>query len=116
MSPPPPGFAGDQTEDIYDIDDYERDLTEEEDAALAHRDEEERRPYEDAAARARELPLVIDADGLWLINQRPELVRGYRGAVLTPTANTRCAPEPPTPVILSNWRTGVVEIGKRLKF
>ena len=52
--PPPPGFAGDQTEDIYDIDDYERDLTEEEDAALAQRDEEERRPYEDAAARARD--------------------------------------------------------------
>ena len=52
--PPPPGFAGDQTEDIYDIDDYERDLTAEEDAALAQRDEEERRPYEDAAARARD--------------------------------------------------------------
>ncbi|WP_394439274.1 hypothetical protein ACGGKE_00950 [Sphingobium naphthae] len=52
--PPPPGFDGEQTEDIYDIDDYERDLTPEEDAALAQRDEEERRPYEDAAARARD--------------------------------------------------------------
>eukprot|EP00971_Amphidinium_carterae_P217462 4316932-Amphidinium_carterae.3 len=36
------------------------------------------------AARATHLPLVIDADGLWLIQSRPELVRGYAEAVLTP--------------------------------
>jgi len=36
------------------------------------------------AARARSLPLVIDADGLFLITQRPELVKGYKHAVLTP--------------------------------
>lgn len=35
-------------------------------------------------ARERGLPLVVDADGLWLINQRPDLVRGYTKAVLTP--------------------------------
>eukprot|EP00040_Diaphanoeca_grandis_P026395 m.147750 g.147750 ORF g.147750 m.147750 type:complete len:593 (+) comp30558_c0_seq1:116-1894(+) len=35
-------------------------------------------------ARDRQLPLVIDADGLWLINQRPGLVKGYTNAVLTP--------------------------------
>jgi ATP-dependent NAD(P)H-hydrate dehydratase len=35
-------------------------------------------------AKKMELPLVVDADGLWLINQRPELVRGYSNAVLTP--------------------------------
>lgn len=35
-------------------------------------------------ARQKEIPTVIDADGLWLINQRPELVEGNRLAVLTP--------------------------------
>eukprot|EP00913_Durusdinium_trenchii_P025104 g23564.t1 len=37
-------------------------------------------------AKARELPLVIDADGLWLIERLPELVAGYSRAVLTPNA------------------------------
>eukprot|EP00928_Gymnodinium_smaydae_P001462 TRINITY_DN10539_c1_g3_i1.p1 TRINITY_DN10539_c1_g3~~TRINITY_DN10539_c1_g3_i1.p1 ORF type:complete len:505 (+),score=67.68 TRINITY_DN10539_c1_g3_i1:53-1516(+) len=36
------------------------------------------------AARKRSLPLVIDADGLWLIERRPDLVASYDGAVLTP--------------------------------
>lgn len=53
--PPPPGFDGDQSDDIYDIDDYERDLTAEEEEALAERDAAERRPYEEAAAHARDL-------------------------------------------------------------
>ena len=35
-------------------------------------------------ARERGLPLVIDADGLFLITQRPELIHGYERAVLTP--------------------------------
>jgi ATP-dependent NAD(P)H-hydrate dehydratase len=35
-------------------------------------------------AKSKELPIVIDADGLWLINQRPELVKGYPYAILTP--------------------------------
>jgi ATP-dependent NAD(P)H-hydrate dehydratase len=30
------------------------------------------------------LPLVIDADGLFLIQKRPELIKGYTDAVLTP--------------------------------
>lgn len=38
------------------------------------------------AARAIGLPLVIDADGLWLIEKRPDLVKGYTAAVLTPNA------------------------------
>jgi len=37
-----------------------------------------------AAARERGLPLVIDADGLWLVTQRPDLVKGYGRAILTP--------------------------------
>ena len=53
--PAPPGFKGDESEEYYDIDDYERDLTRQEEEALAIRDEAERRPYEDAAARARDL-------------------------------------------------------------
>mmetsp|Transcript_31582 Transcript_31582/g.73624 ORF Transcript_31582/g.73624 Transcript_31582/m.73624 type:complete len:477 (+) Transcript_31582:97-1527(+) len=36
------------------------------------------------AAREARLPLVIDADGLWLIQDRPDLVRGYAEVVLTP--------------------------------
>jgi ATP-dependent NAD(P)H-hydrate dehydratase len=37
-------------------------------------------------AKIREVPLVIDADGLWLINKNPSLVEGYSNAVLTPNA------------------------------
>lgn len=36
------------------------------------------------AAFARDLPLVVDADGLWLVNRDPDLVRGNRRVVLTP--------------------------------
>nr|XP_021551608.1 ATP-dependent (S)-NAD(P)H-hydrate dehydratase isoform X3 [Neomonachus schauinslandi] len=36
------------------------------------------------AAKARDIPVVIDADGLWLIAQHPALLQGYRKAVLTP--------------------------------
>jgi len=37
-------------------------------------------------ARKLEIPLVIDADGLWIVNHHPEIVRGYDKAVLTPNA------------------------------
>jgi hypothetical protein len=53
--PAPPDFDGEESDDIYDIDAYERTLTAQEEAALALRDAAERRPYEDAAARARDL-------------------------------------------------------------
>lgn len=36
--------------------------------------------------RALDLPLVIDADGLWLLLSDPGLVRGYSKAILTPNA------------------------------
>lgn len=52
--PAPPGFDGEESDDIYDIDAYERDLTAQEEAALTLRDAAQRRPYEDAAARARD--------------------------------------------------------------
>ena len=35
-------------------------------------------------ARKLNVPLVLDADALWLVQQRPELVKGYRECVLTP--------------------------------
>lgn len=38
------------------------------------------------ACRKRSLPLVIDADGLWLIERRPDLLKGYTAAVITPNA------------------------------
>ncbi|KAM5278804.1 ATP-dependent (S)-NAD(P)H-hydrate dehydratase isoform 3-T3 [Hipposideros larvatus] len=36
------------------------------------------------ASKARGVPVIIDADGLWLIAQQPGLIQGYRKAVLTP--------------------------------
>ncbi|PNI38252.1 NAXD isoform 1, partial [Pan troglodytes] len=36
------------------------------------------------ASKARDIPVVIDADGLWLVAQQPALIHGYRKAVLTP--------------------------------
>ncbi|XP_037384588.1 ATP-dependent (S)-NAD(P)H-hydrate dehydratase isoform X2 [Talpa occidentalis] len=36
------------------------------------------------ASRALGIPVVVDADGLWLVAQRPALVQGYPKAVLTP--------------------------------
>ncbi|HEX7944179.1 MAG TPA: hypothetical protein VF495_05915 [Phenylobacterium sp.] len=53
--PAPPGFNGDESDDTYDIDVYERDLTRQEQDAFATRDAAQRRPYEDAAARARDV-------------------------------------------------------------
>ncbi|XP_050417188.1 ATP-dependent (S)-NAD(P)H-hydrate dehydratase isoform X4 [Patella vulgata] len=35
-------------------------------------------------AKEKCLPIVIDADGLFLITQKPELVKGYKRAILTP--------------------------------
>ncbi|XP_075056113.1 ATP-dependent (S)-NAD(P)H-hydrate dehydratase isoform X1 [Mixophyes fleayi] len=35
-------------------------------------------------AKAKGIPLVIDADGLWLIAQQPSIIQGYQRAVLTP--------------------------------
>ena len=36
------------------------------------------------AARESNTPLVLDADALWLIQNQPDLVRGYKECVLTP--------------------------------
>lgn len=52
--PAPPDFEGNESDEIYDIDAYERDLTPQESEALAALDAAQRRPYEDAAARARD--------------------------------------------------------------
>lgn len=68
-------------------------------------------------ARAADLPLVLDADGLHLVQQEPELVRGYAKAVLTPNANefrrlcSSLAPQLPAesrppPEVLADGRTG----------
>lgn len=37
-------------------------------------------------ARQVELPIVLDGDALWLLKDMPELLRGYRKAVITPNA------------------------------
>ncbi|XP_005356438.1 ATP-dependent (S)-NAD(P)H-hydrate dehydratase-like [Microtus ochrogaster] len=36
------------------------------------------------ASKARDIPVVIDADGLWLIAQQPALIHSYQKAILTP--------------------------------
>lgn len=36
------------------------------------------------AARDRNMPIVLDADALQLVQKDPSLVKGYKGAVLTP--------------------------------
>ncbi|KAJ2754020.1 hypothetical protein GGI19_002716 [Coemansia pectinata] len=38
------------------------------------------------AVRERGLPMVLDADSLTILGDSPELIHGYRGAVLTPNA------------------------------
>ncbi|RUS74795.1 hypothetical protein EGW08_017441 [Elysia chlorotica] len=35
-------------------------------------------------AKLKKLPIVIDADGLFLVTQNPEIIKGYTNAVLTP--------------------------------
>ena len=37
--------------------------------------------------RAKEKPLVIDADGLYIVTKNLDLVRGYPHAILTPNKN-----------------------------
>lgn len=37
-----------------------------------------------SAAREKDMPVVLDADALLLVQHRPQLVRGYAAAVLTP--------------------------------
>ena len=39
------------------------------------------------AMRERELPMVIDADGLYIVTKNLELVMGYPHAILTPNKN-----------------------------
>uniref|UniRef100_H3D8T3 ATP-dependent (S)-NAD(P)H-hydrate dehydratase n=2 Tax=Tetraodon nigroviridis TaxID=99883 RepID=H3D8T3_TETNG len=34
--------------------------------------------------KARDIPIVIDADGLWLVSQQPSVIQGYRKGILTP--------------------------------
>ena len=36
--------------------------------------------------KALNLPVVVDADGLWYLNQNPDMIKGYKRAVLTPNA------------------------------
>ncbi|XP_060089676.1 ATP-dependent (S)-NAD(P)H-hydrate dehydratase isoform X1 [Heteronotia binoei] len=37
-------------------------------------------------SKVKGIPIVIDADGLWLIVQQPSLIQGYPRAILTPNA------------------------------
>ncbi|XP_064800216.1 ATP-dependent (S)-NAD(P)H-hydrate dehydratase-like isoform X2 [Oncorhynchus masou masou] len=35
-------------------------------------------------SKARDTPIVIDADGLWLVAQQPSVIQGYKKGILTP--------------------------------
>lgn len=35
-------------------------------------------------SKAKDIPVVIDADGLWLITQQPSVIQGYHKSILTP--------------------------------
>uniref|UniRef100_A0A3B3X0W8 ATP-dependent (S)-NAD(P)H-hydrate dehydratase n=1 Tax=Poecilia mexicana TaxID=48701 RepID=A0A3B3X0W8_9TELE len=35
-------------------------------------------------SRARDIPIVIDADGLWLVTHQPAVIQGYQKGILTP--------------------------------
>ncbi|KAJ3592324.1 hypothetical protein NHX12_007451 [Muraenolepis orangiensis] len=35
-------------------------------------------------SKARDIPIIIDADGLWLVAQQPSVIQGYQKAILTP--------------------------------
>ncbi|OXB80600.1 UNVERIFIED_CONTAM: hypothetical protein H355_014943 [Colinus virginianus] len=35
-------------------------------------------------SKLKGIPIIIDADGLWLISQQPSLIQGYQRAILTP--------------------------------
>ncbi|XP_061482610.1 ATP-dependent (S)-NAD(P)H-hydrate dehydratase isoform X2 [Rhineura floridana] len=37
-------------------------------------------------SKVKGIPIVIDADGLWLVAQQPSLIQGYPRAILTPNA------------------------------
>lgn len=37
-----------------------------------------------AACREKNFPLVVDGDGLFLLSTRPDLIKGYDKAILTP--------------------------------
>lgn len=39
-----------------------------------------------ALARKENIPLVLDGDALWLLKDRPEILRGYEKAIITPNA------------------------------
>ncbi|XP_008399803.1 ATP-dependent (S)-NAD(P)H-hydrate dehydratase isoform X1 [Poecilia reticulata] len=35
-------------------------------------------------SKARDIPIVIDADGLWLVTHQPSVIQGYQKGILTP--------------------------------
>ncbi|XP_061092442.1 ATP-dependent (S)-NAD(P)H-hydrate dehydratase isoform X2 [Conger conger] len=35
-------------------------------------------------SKARDIPIIIDADGLWLVAQQPSVIQGYQKGILTP--------------------------------
>lgn len=34
--------------------------------------------------KARDIPIIIDADGLWIVSQQPSVIQGYQKGILTP--------------------------------
>lgn len=59
--PPPPDFTGEESDEMYDPDDYQRELTIDEEQAVARQLEAEYLPYKEAAIRARDAYFGFDA-------------------------------------------------------
>ena len=59
--PPPPDFTGEETDEMYDPDDYQRELTMDEEQAVVRQLEAEYLPYKEAAIRARDAYFGFDA-------------------------------------------------------
>ncbi|WP_370310105.1 hypothetical protein [Sphingobium abikonense] len=59
--PPPPDFTGEESDEMYDPDDYQRELTIAEEQAVARQLEAEYLPYKEAAIRARDAYFGFDA-------------------------------------------------------
>ena len=67
-------------------------------------------------AKEANVPLVLDADALWLVQQDLELVRGYKECVLTPNVVefTRLAKAAGLPEPVDNGKDGCMALAKAL--
>jgi ATP-dependent NAD(P)H-hydrate dehydratase len=67
------------------------------------------------AARKENMPFVLDADGLYIAQTKPELIQGYRECILTPNVvefSRLCKSKGLDPNRLQNGGKGAAELAK----